>query len=99
MFDGGRLDASVSLLAGEVQRVALSATVHPLDAVARFVGGYELAGTAQNDRALSWAIHDVVESLLLLLRAPRVPQFGGGGAAPQPGFLGGGGAPPGDPPA
>ncbi|HVS01791.1 MAG TPA: DEAD/DEAH box helicase [Thermoanaerobaculia bacterium] len=34
------------LLAGEVQRLALSATVRPLDRVARFVGGYRLDGPA-----------------------------------------------------
>ncbi len=34
----------LTLLAGEFQRIAVSATVRPLDAVARFVGGYEIEG-------------------------------------------------------
>ena len=34
----------LALLAGEVQRVALSATVRPIDAVAGFVGGYTFRG-------------------------------------------------------
>jgi ATP-dependent helicase Lhr and Lhr-like helicase len=33
------------LLAGEFQRIALSATVKPLDTVAQFVGGYQQTGT------------------------------------------------------
>ncbi len=34
----------LSFIASEFQRIALSATVHPLEAVARFVGGYEIQG-------------------------------------------------------
>ncbi len=37
----------LALLAGEVQRVALSATVRPVDAVAGFVGGYTFRGTGE----------------------------------------------------
>ena len=37
------VDRLVSL-AGEFQRIALSATVKPLDLVARFVGGYQQTG-------------------------------------------------------
>lgn len=34
-------------IAGEFQRVALSATVHPLEAVAHYVGGYDPSGQAR----------------------------------------------------
>ncbi len=34
----------LTLLSGELQRVALSATVRPLDTIAGFVGGYEVEG-------------------------------------------------------
>ena len=35
----------LALISGEFQRVALSATVRPLDAIAHFVGGYALEGS------------------------------------------------------
>ncbi len=41
----------LTLLAGEFQRIAVSATVRPLELVARFVGGYALAGDPGRDAA------------------------------------------------
>jgi ATP-dependent helicase Lhr and Lhr-like helicase len=38
----------LSLLAGEFQRIALSATVKPLEKIANFVGGYRITGDPEN---------------------------------------------------
>jgi ATP-dependent helicase Lhr and Lhr-like helicase len=37
-------------LSGEFQRLALSATIRPMETVAQFVGGYRLAGNGKNPR-------------------------------------------------
>ena len=44
-------------VAGEVQRIALSATVRPLDAMARFVAGFDAHGTPFLGRRI-YVIHN-----------------------------------------
>jgi ATP-dependent helicase Lhr and Lhr-like helicase len=59
------------LLSGEFQRIALSATVRPLETVAEFIGGYRLVG------------HDYVRRPVSMVRSERIKKFSLSISAPE----------------
>jgi ATP-dependent Lhr-like helicase len=60
-------------LAGEFQRIALSATIRPLETVARFVGGYRFEGGTYVARQVSVIESGVRKSTELSVDYPSVP--------------------------
>jgi ATP-dependent Lhr-like helicase len=64
-------------LSGEFQRIALSATIRPLEAVSEFVGGFEMVGDSGNPRYTPRPISIIHSNLKkrydLRIRFPREP--------------------------
>src|SRR6266545_3706286 len=60
-------------LCGEFQRIALSATVRPLEAVADFIGGFVRRGDHYEKRPVAIVRGDQVKEFRILIRAPEEP--------------------------
>jgi ATP-dependent Lhr-like helicase len=84
-------------LAGEFQRIALSATVKPLETVAAWAGGYVLGETGYVPRTVGLIRSRAVKSYALRVRYPAGEAAGGGpGAGASGGEAPGGEAPGGE---